>query len=140
MIDKEHITLHIPALLIREENCFVVVATDEGEAMLGQPAYSQGSTREEAEKEFWAMLRIMNEFHEERSRELDCWKPFQKGNWGHIGGTWFTIYGFHFYFRRGRGMQGGWYVPGTKLNISISNYWKHRKIKKDATTQDRSQV
>lgn len=129
MIDKEHIQMSIPALLIREENCYVIVATDEGEAMLGQAAYSQGTTREEAEKEFWNMIRFLNEYYEQRSRELDCWKPIQIGDWKHIGGTWFTVYGFHFYFRRGNGMQGGWYVPGTKLNISISNCWKNLKTK-----------
>lgn len=132
-MDKEQITMGIPALLIKEEGTYCIVATDEGEAILGQPAYSSGDTLEEAQKEFWTMLRLMNEYHEKRSRELDCWKPFQKGDWSHIGGSWFTVFGIHVYFRYGQNMKYGWYIPGTKLNISINNYW--RKTKKDAITQ-----
>lgn len=138
--DIEYSTIGLPIVVVKEEDTYCIAATDEAEAMIGQSAYSQGKTREEAEKDFWNMIKMLHQYHEERSRELDLWKPFQKGDWGHIGGTWFTIFGFHVYFRSGQGMKGGWYVPGTKLNISISNYWRHRKNKKDDTTQKGPQV
>ena len=45
------------------------------------------------------------------------------GNWKHTGGGWFVIFGLHFYFRYGKGMKGGKYIPFTKLNISFHSEW-----------------
>lgn len=132
--DAERITIGLPAILVKENDTYFITTTDEGEDILGQSPYGQGKTREEAEEEFWKMVKFMIEYHEKRSRALNLWKPFQKGDWSHIGGSWFTIFGINVYFRYGKGMQGGWYIPWTKMNISVNNYWSvYKKTKKDVT-------
>jgi hypothetical protein len=124
----EPIKLTIDAILIRDVDGFFITSNDEGEKIFGN-AYGQGKTIEEAEKEFWNMVKFINDYNEERSREFDKWGLFQKGDWKHIGGTWFTLLGINVYFRTGKGMKGGWYVPFTKLNISIHNHWIKRELK-----------
>jgi hypothetical protein len=124
----EPIKISVNAELVIDGDHFLITTTDESEKIFGN-AYGQGKTIEEAEKEFWKMVKFINDYNEERSRELDKWKLFQKGDWKHIGGTWFTVLGINVYFRRGLGMKGGWYVPFTKLNISMHNHWLKRELK-----------
>lgn len=124
---KEKIKLSIEVELIREDEWFIIHSTNEFEEILGQHAYSQDKSLEEAEKSFWNMIKFTNKFHEQRSKELDKYKFFQKGNWSHIGGTWFTVLGINIYFRYGSNMKYGWYIPFTKLNISVNNAWRKKK-------------
>lgn len=128
-MDKEIIKLNIDVELVREDEYFILATTDKSKELLGEFICVQGKSQQEVETEFWEMLKFINDYNKERSDELNKWKPFQKGDWSHIGGTWFTIYGFHMYFRKGKGMIGGWYVPFTDLNISVHNFWRKRNIK-----------
>lgn len=124
---SETINISIPVEMIQEGETVFISTTEEAEKILGFSSYGDGKTKEEAEKQFWSMIRFMNEYYKERSDKLDCWKPFQKGDWKHIGGTWFIIFGIHVYFRTGKGMKGGRYIPFTNLNIMINNHWRKRK-------------
>lgn len=129
LLNPEHIKISIPAILFKDGDQFTIMTTDETEKIIGQPLVASGKTREDAENKIWEMLRVVNEFHIERSRELNKYKFFQHGPWGKIGGNWFTILGINVYFRKGKNMIGGWYIPFTKLNIRIHNHWFDKKKK-----------
>lgn len=118
-------TLALPVEVIHDEDSVTIVLNKEGEKLLGPnfPVVASGDTYKNAVEQFWKLCRFVMKYHRERSDELNRWKFFQKGNWNHTGGTWFNLMGLHFYFRRGEDMQGGWYLPFTKLNISFTNYW-----------------
>ena len=62
-------------------------------------------------------------------KRYECMVPFIKGQWKHPGGRWIIIFGLQFYFRYGKNMRHGWYIPGTKLNIIFHNLWKKLKTK-----------
>jgi hypothetical protein len=121
--------INIDVEVSEDDNIIVLATTDKSEVILGSPIVVQADSFEEAKEKFWNTLKFINEYHLERSKELDLWKPFQKGNWKETGGKWFIIFGIHVSFRIGENMQRGRYIPFTKLNISIHNFWK-RKIKK----------
>jgi hypothetical protein len=126
--NKYESKLSIPVDVFKDGEYFVITTNEVSEAILGAIVV-QGKTFEEAEEQFWSLARFMKEYDEERSRELDKWKFFQKGDWKHIGGTWFTLMGINVYFRKGKGMKGGRYIPFTKLNISVHNHWRRKKEK-----------
>lgn len=120
--------INIPVNVINTKNGnTLVTTTKESEKLLGNSIYSQGKTYEEAEKGFWEMLKYVNDYHLTRSNELNKWKWFQKGDWSKTGGSWFTILGINVYFRYGKNMKGGWYIPFTKMNILIHNHWRKHK-------------
>jgi len=129
-------TIEIPVRYVKDElsngeECYVIIDTPECKKIFdGQPFVSQGKTLEHAKQRFLDMITSMYSWNEHRSRELDKYKWFQKGDWSSIGGSWFTILGLNWYFRTGDGMKGGRYIPFTKLNISFCNHWRI-KIKKD---------
>lgn len=124
---KKIVELKIPVELYEyeEESDVVLVNTKMSLEMLGEIICVQGKNFEEAEKEFWESFKCISNYHRKRSQELDKYKPLQFGNWKHIGGTWFIVFGINVYFRYGNKMKGGKYIPFTKLNISIKNLWKN---------------
>jgi len=109
-------TIEIPVRYIKDElsngeECYVVIDTPECQKIFdGQPFVSQGKTLEQAKQRFLDMITSMCGHDARRSRELDKYKWFQKGDWGSIGGSWFTILGLSWYFRTGKGMKGGRYA------------------------------
>lgn len=116
-----------------EEGMWVAATNDETEKILGDFLHgvSQGNTKEEAIANLFETIRIASYFAEDRYRSYQRFVPFRKGNWSHIGGRWFVVFGIHFYFRYGKGMRGGRYIPFTKLNISVSNEWaQYKEFKK----------
>ncbi len=116
-------TIGFPVEIIDDGKYINITPTEESKKIIG-PMVVCAKTREEAEKRFWNMVESEFEYLNNRSNELDLWKPFQKGDWSHIGGTWITIFGINIYFRKGKGMKYGKYIPFTNLNIMINNYWK----------------
>ena len=110
--------------MFQDETGVVITAYNKG--LFGFIAV-QGKSYKEAENRFWKMALDIYKHHESRSQELNRWKWFQKGNWKSIGGTWFTVFGIMVYFRYGKPMIDGWYIPFTNLNIRISNYWMKTK-------------
>ncbi len=84
----------------------------------------QEESKEEAIRQFWTSLRCHIHYLEERSKQLDKWKPLQIGPWMRGTGKWFSVFGLRFYFRVGKNMKYGWYVPFTNLNIMFTNHWR----------------
>jgi hypothetical protein len=128
---EEEIYIKLPTSLFREivkgKESFSICHNDKTDKLIGNiPIISQGDTLEEAEKEAWNCIKYMYKYHDERSKELDLWKPLQIGPWKDTAGKWFTIYGIHVYFRYGKNMLGGFYIPFTKLNIIINNLWRRK--------------
>jgi hypothetical protein len=108
----------------------VMFNTDETDKAIGKVnIVVEAETLDDAKEDFLKIIKVHLLWTEKRSHELNLWKPFQKGPWGHIGGSWLTIFGMHIYFRYGKGMKGGRYIPFTKLNISLSNYWRLKSAK-----------
>ena len=126
------IDINIPIALTGEDsNCWVAATTEETEKILGRlGCTAQGDTRAEAIDSLMEMIKSINDYNHELTLRYQRWVPFRKGDWGHIGGTWFVIFGIHVYFRCGKGMKGGHYIPFTKLNISIHSEWSiYKKYK-----------
>lgn len=115
-----------PISVIKSDNCWVATCNDDTKKLLGDRlhAVAQGKTKEEAISKLFVLLRLTHNYSEQCRLNYQRFVPFRKGNWGQVGGTWFTVFGLHVYFRRGKGMKGGFYIPFTKLNISFSNEWK----------------
>lgn len=116
-IEKDKIELEVEVCISEQEYC---ITSDKYEFTKG--AIASGKNKEEAENEFWNHVNILHLYYKKRADELDKWKPLQIGPWG-IGGKWFTIYGIQVYFRYGKNMKYGWYIPFTKLNVMITNHW-----------------
>lgn len=120
--------IKIPLAIFNENGHYSLIPLDETESIIGDcPFCAQGESIEEAEKDLFRFLKWHNDYLQDRSRQLDRWHPFRKGRWFTTGGTWFTCFGVGLYFRYGKSMHFGWYVPFTKLNVSIINYWMVKK-------------
>lgn len=125
---------NFPISVVEDHNTWVAACNNETELLIGNQlqACAQGRTKEDAIRKMFTLIRMSHEYSEECRLNYQRWVPFRKGNWKHSGGRWFVIFGIHVYFRYGTGMKGGWYVPFTKLNISISSHWvTYRKWKKE---------
>lgn len=117
-------SIKIPVKYRKEGNTHIIRTTKKSEKYFGQYIMGYADNSADAEKEFWEYVKSVNNYHFERSKELDKWKPLQLGDWSQMGGRWITVFGFHFNFRYGKGMKGGFYIPFTKFNISFTNYWR----------------
>lgn len=106
---------------------YYVNCTKESEEVLGQYVFGYGDTEEAAVEEFWKSFELIHKYYFNRARKCERWIPLEIGNWKNRGGKWFTTFGIHVYFRYGDNMKGGKYIPLTKLNIMVTNYWT-RKI------------
>lgn len=124
----------IPISLIESDGVWVAASNSETETILGDrlTGCAQGKTKEEAIKKFLEIIKLSHEFSEEHRLNYQRFVPFRKGDWNHTGGHWFVVFGIHVYFRYGKGMRGGRYIPFTKLNVMISSEWAlYRNFKKE---------
>ncbi len=104
---------------------YVLFTTDETKKYIGNMGIvTQGETLEEAKEEFLKSLKSTANFWNWHVDQFRRWKPLQIGPWGQTAGHWFRIFGIQFYFRVGKNMKHGWYIPFTNLNIMITNYWR----------------
>lgn len=87
----------------------------------------QGDSYQDAVDQFWNTVASCCEFHKDKSDMYYKTCPLIIGPWSRTGGRWIKSFGVGIYFRYGKGMKGGFYVPFTKLNISFSNAWKYKK-------------
>lgn len=122
---KQTIELKIPVDMHIENERVILITNGESEALIPYPIVCEGKDLEQATSSFWKIVKYHAEYDRTRSNELDKWKPFQKGDWSQRGGKWIMIFGLHFYFRKGKNMKGGRYVPFTNLNISFFNHWQN---------------
>lgn len=125
---------NLPISVVNDGDWWVATCNDETKAILGDKLQgcAQGKTKEEAVKKMFQIIAMTHDYSEERRLNYQRWVPFRKGPWKHTGGKWFVVFGIHVYFRYGKGMQGGRYIPLTKLNVSFSNEWTiYRKSQKN---------
>lgn len=130
-MEQKTITLEVPVGYIYDETTklHMLFNTKETDKLLGQTnLVITEETLEKAQETYFLLLKLDKDYHLKRSQALDKWKPFQKGPWNLNGGRWLTFFGLHFFFRKGKGMKGGRYIPFTNLNISFYNHWKKSKV------------
>lgn len=127
--EENQITLEIPVAITNSENYWTISTNDKTKELIGDiPIVAQGDSKEEVIKNFFETMKFHYYFNEERVLKYSRWVPLKIGPGG-IAGNWFSIFGFHIYFRYGKNMKGGFYIPFTKLNISGYNEWKQYKNK-----------
>lgn len=126
-------TIEFPLSIIQEGENWTVASNDETKKLIGKLGNAaSGKTQQEAIDSFWKIIRFHHEFLNEERLSYQRWVPFRKGPWGNTGGNWASIFGIHVYLRYGKNMKGGWYIPFTKLNISLSNDWlMYKRWKKE---------
>lgn len=118
----------LPIIRVRSDGkCHIITRTNDKD-VIGKGIIAVGDTFEDAEDQFWELLKTTSTHERKRSNELNKWKPFQKGNWSSTGGTWLIVYGIKIYWRYGKNMRYGWYIPFTKMNIMIVNYWTNKNL------------
>jgi hypothetical protein len=132
--------IQFPLSIINDHGYFVVASNSETKQLIGNIGGSsaQGDTLKGAVDQYFKLIKFHHEFLNEKMLSYQRWVPFRKGPWGKIGGNWFAIFGINMHFRYGKGMKGGFYIPYTKLNISLHNNWnaynrwksknKHEKV------------
>lgn len=127
MNNKEFI--NFPVSVIKVDDNWTITVNEDTATLLGDSLYGIGSakTKEEAIQQMFMMIRITHEYSEQCRLSYQRWVPLRKGPWNKTGGNWISIFGIHIYFRLGRSMKGGWYIPFTKLNVSISSDWRTYK-------------
>lgn len=127
-------TIELPVAIVNDGKYWVVTTVDV-KNYLGEElhACAQGQTKVEAIKHLFTMIKCNADFMNECRLRYQRWVPFRKGDWSHTGGTWFVVFGFHFYFRKQtKGTKYGWVIPFTNLNISVSSEWlAYRNYKKN---------
>lgn len=114
-----------------DEGHHMVYDTDETKKFLDIPVVVSAESKTEAIKNYWTIVSVHLSFLNDIYQRHNRWALFYKGSWKERGTHWFSVFGFHFYFRHGKNMRGGAYLPFTKLNVSLTNYWRiPKKIKK----------
>lgn len=123
--DKNKTTFPLPISIAQSGDCWVATCNNETELLLGDKLHgvAQGKTKEEAINSMFMIIRLTHEYSEECRLNYQRWVPLRFGNWKHIGGRWFTVFGINVYFRYGKNMKGGKFIPFTSLNISIHSEW-----------------
>jgi hypothetical protein len=124
----------LPLSICKSGEYWVVAGNSDTKKYLGDKLdpCTQGKTKEEAIEKWFKMIQYQYNFIDCCRLKYQRWVPFKRGPWGHIGGKWFSIFGIHISFRYGKLNKGGWFVPFTHLNISMSNDWAaYRNYKKD---------
>jgi hypothetical protein len=129
----------LPISVVESDGVWVATCNDETKKVLGDGLHgcAQGDSKADAIDKMFQIIRLSHEHSEDCVRRYQRWVPFRKGDWGHIGGTWFVVFGFHVYFRYGKNMKGGWYLPFTKLNVSVYSEWASYRRWKMHTSKKR---
>jgi hypothetical protein len=122
---ENRVIVQLPIAVVEGEKYFVASTNDETKKFLGDDLHgcAQGETKEEAINRMFELIKWSCEFQKECRLSYQRWVPFRKGDWTHIGGKWFIIFGIHFSFRWGKQNKYGWFVPFTPLNISVHSDW-----------------
>lgn len=118
-------TIELPVSIVENGGYWTITGNKETEKLIGSglSVCASGESKDEAIRSFFILMKVAHSYEEECRLKYQCWVPFRKGDWGHTGGTWFVVFGIHFYLRYGKGMKGGKYILFTKLNISIHSEW-----------------
>ena len=126
---ENEVSFPLPISLMNEGETWIATCNGETDKLLGNRLHGlgQGETKEEAIEKMFMIIRMTHDYSEECRLDYQRFVPFRKGDWKRTGGKWVVIFGHQIYFRHGKGMQGGVYIPFTKLNISISSEWSTYK-------------
>ena len=132
-------TVSIPISSILRNGQYTVCTNDDSKKYIGEYLHGMGfgETKEKAiDMMFYGMQSVID--YDRRCRmSYIRFVPFVKGGWSSRGGRWFIIFGFQFYFRYGKGMNRGIYIPFTKLNIMFTNHWNvYNKIYVNKTNEN----
>lgn len=125
----------LPISVVKNGDWWVAACNEDTKKLLGDRLHgvSQGRTKQEAIEGVFESIRIIHDYSEDCMLNYQRFVPFRKGSWNRRGGEWFAFFGIHVYLRYGSNMQGGFYIPFTKLNVLITNEWtayKAFKIRK----------
>lgn len=122
-------SIPLPVSIAEGDGYWNICTNSETAKLIGEHLHAVdfGETREEAIENFYESIKIQHEYTLMRMLDYERWVPFRVGPWKTIGGKWFAIFGITFHFRYGKDMKGGWYIPFTKLNISVASAWKRYK-------------
>lgn len=122
-------TINFPISIIENDGVYIACTNKDTDKYLGKflGGVAQGTTEQESVENLFDVIKIHIGHYKNESLNYQRWVPFRKGNWSHKGGKWFVIFGLQFYFRVGKNMKHGWYIPFTKLNVFVSNEWKEYK-------------
>lgn len=124
-MENEKQFIEIPISIKFYGDTWIICSNSETDRYLGKHLHSvtSGQSREEAIENFFRIVRFNHDYWRLSALSYQRWVPFRKGPWKKYGGQWFVVFGIHFHFRYGKNMKGGWYIPFTKLNISVINEW-----------------
>lgn len=117
--------IQIPVSIVEGDGYWIIGSNSDTEKLLGEnslPFSAQGDSRQDAIDKFFNLFRVVIEHDRYEIMKYKRWVPLRVGSWG-TSWKWFVVYGLSFSFRYGEGMRGGWYIPFTKLNISLHNEW-----------------
>lgn len=126
---ENEVNVNMPISVIQsDENHWTASTNSETEKIFGKNfnGVASGETKEEAIKDLFIMIKFGIDYNNECRIKYQRWVPFRKGDWKHSGGKWFIVFGINVYFRHGKGMRGGRYIPFTKQNISIHSEWNYK--------------
>lgn len=114
-----------PISVIPGDKNYVATFNDQTKELLKHDVHgvAQGKTREDAINNLFFIHGHTIEYYKECMLNYERFVPIMVGKWLTIGGTWISIFGITIYFRIGKNMKGGMYIPFTPLNISIRNKW-----------------
>lgn len=126
--DQNKTTTPFPISIIQDGDQWTACSNGDTDKLIGEKlnCVASGDSKEDAILQLFMMIRITHEYSEKSRLRSEPWVPFRKGDWKQRGGRWFTIFGINFYFRYGKGMKGGKYIPFTKQNISIHSQWNFK--------------
>jgi hypothetical protein len=119
-------SFNLPISIIGGNKSWTATFNSETEKLLGNKlsCCASGESKEEAINNMFMLIRSLHEYSEDCRLNYQRFVPFRKGNWKHAGGKWIVIFGINIYFRHGKGMKKGFYIPFTRLNVLINNEWK----------------
>lgn len=124
---KYKMTIPLSISIIQDEYGFTASFNSETKLYLGYHLdfCSFAETENEAIYQLFEQFRFHVHYLTNCELKYQRNTLFIKGDWSKVGGSWFTIFGIGLYFRYGKGMKGGVYIPLTKMNVSLINKWRN---------------
>lgn len=93
---ENKITIELPVSIIQDGDYWCIGSNRETEELIGENLSSisaTGHTKEEAVARFFWLLKASYSIEQKGRIKYQRWVPFRKGDWGHVGGKWFVVFG-----------------------------------------------
>lgn len=118
---KTKTNAYLPIQMEEVEYGFIATPSEETLKYLPDiPLVGAGVTKEAAMEDMFFSLNVLFQYHEEKHLAYERMIPLVIGP---KGSRWIMIFGFFISIRYGKQNKGGWFIPFTKVNISIQNRW-----------------